>query len=227
MKTSLLFISLLLCLVACKPKNAEDQSTEATADSLTSPSTSSTQFGISDKNQPKGLNVGDAAPELMMTTSSGEKVSLASLYQDQALVIIFYRGYWCPSCNRHLSEFSERADELKATGAKLLAITPETYENIQTTKNNTGMTFTVISDTDASVMRAFDVLFEVTDKYQAMIQTNLKASISESNASKSAILPVPATFIINTDGSIVYKHFQLDYNNRATVEDILAHLPKN
>lgn len=222
MKKSFLFIYLLLCLAACKQKDSQETSTKTTTDSI-----SSSQFGISDESQPRGLKVGDFAPELVLTTSTGEKLNLASLYKNQALVIIFYRGYWCPSCSRYLSEFSDRSTELETAGAKLLAITPETYENTRTTADKTGINFTIISDPDGAVMQAFDVLFKVTDKYQSMIETNLNASISETNASKKAILPVPATFIINTDGTIVYKHFELDYNNRASVDDILKHLPED
>lgn len=123
-----------------------------------------------------------------------------------------------------MSEFSDRASEIEAANVKLLAITPEAYENTEVTKDKTDINFTVISDADGSIMEAFDVAFKVTNKYQSMIETNLKASISETNASKKAILPVPATYIIDTDGKIVYKHFDLDYNNRASVNDILSHL---
>lgn len=224
MKIPILFLTLLLCLTACKKNNSTPSEEARTSDTLSKPSPSFSEFGISDKSQLNGLKVGEDAPQLNLTTSSGEQQSLASFYKDQALVVIFYRGYWCPSCNRYLSEFSERSDELKAKGVKLLAITPESYENIKTTKNETGLNFTVISDTDGNVMKAFDVLFEVTEDYQDMIETNLKASISESNASKKAILPVPATYIIDTTGTIVYRHFDLDYNNRASVDDILKHI---
>ncbi|NEV93320.1 AhpC/TSA family protein [Psychroflexus sp. YR1-1] len=226
MKTPFFFLSLLLCLSACKQNSVQDASEEVKTNPLVTQPRSLKQFGISDTNQPKGLNTGDKAPELLMTTSAGEQMSLASLYKDQPLVIIFYRGYWCPSCSRYLSKFSERSDELKATGARLLAVTPETYENIETTKNETGLNVTVVSDTDGSVMKAFDVLFEVTEEYQEMIQTNLNASISETNTSQKAILPVPATYILNTQGEIIYKHFNPDYNQRASVDDILKNLPK-
>lgn len=68
--------------------------------------------------------------------------------------------------------------------------------------------------------------FKVTEDYQAMIQDKLKASIAETNANKQAELPVPATFIIDKTGKIVYKQFNPDYKVRASVDDILNNLPK-
>lgn len=75
-------------------------------------------------------------------------------------------------------------------------------------------------------MEAFDVKFDVTKEYQEMIQDKLGVSVSETNANKESVLPVPATFIIDKNGKIVYKQFDPNYKNRASVQDILAHLPK-
>lgn len=74
-------------------------------------------------------------------------------------------------------------------------------------------------------MKAFDVNFDVTEAYQEKIQTKLDASISETNGDEKAVLPVPATFINNKGGKIVYRQFDPDYHNRASVDDILANLP--
>lgn len=161
-----------------------------------------------------------------MKSSESEEISLESLYRDKSLVVIFYRGYWCPACSRHLSEFAERAIEIENAGAQIIAVTPETYENAEKTIDNTGIDFTVISDADGSVMSAFDVLFDVTDDYNEMIEDKLNASIREINGNKDATLPVPATFIIDTKGKIVYRQFNPDYKQRASVNDILENLPK-
>lgn len=183
-------------------------------------------LGISPQSNPQGLKAGELAPDVVMNTSEGISVSLREFYQDQPLVIIFYRGYWCPACNKYLSAFSERTQEIEAAGAKVVAITPETYENAQTTAKNTGIDFTVISDADGKIMNAFDVSFDVTEEYQTKIKENFDASIAETNASKEAVLPVPATFIIDTDGQIIYRQFDPNYKNRASVDKILEHLPQ-
>lgn len=183
-------------------------------------------LGMKDTYIPKGLNIGDDAPKLNFTTADNKKATLQSYYKKQPVVIIFYRGYWCPVCNKHLSEFAQKAKQIETAGAKLIAISSESYDNVAKTKEQTGANFTIISDTDGSIRKAFDVNFKVTEEYHAMIQDKLKASIAETNANKQAELPVPATFIIDKSGKIVYKQFNPNYKIRASVQDILNNLPK-
>lgn len=183
-------------------------------------------IGMDTTSIPIGLNVGENAPEITFTTANNKKEKLSSYYEKQPVVIIFYRGYWCPVCNKHLTEFAEKAKQIEAYGAKLIAISSESYDNVAKTKEQTGANFTIISDADGSIRKAFDVNFKVTDEYQEMIQDKLKASITETNANKQAELPVPATFIIDKSGKIVFKQFNPDYKVRASVENILNNLPK-
>ncbi|AXG73375.1 AhpC/TSA family protein [Flavobacterium arcticum] len=182
-------------------------------------------FGMDEADLPEGLNVGDTAPNITMTTDDNKKMKLADLYAEQPVVVIFYRAYWCPACEKHLSEFAEKAKDIEAKGVKLVAITPETYDNVDKTKKGTGANFTIISDTDGEIMKAFDVDYKVTESYQAMIGDKLNASVAETNATGKAVLPVPATYIIDTNGKIVYRQFNPDYKQRASVQEILDNVP--
>lgn len=228
MKKLIVTVLLALVFISCKKEAKEETQPETIVEETQTTETAIDYngLGIDETAIPKGLNVGDKAPELSFTTASNTKVTLASYYEKQPVVVIFYRGYWCPICNKHLSEFAEKSKEIEAAGAKLIAISSESYENSTKTIANNKIDFIVISDLDGSIMKAFDVKFEVTKEYQDMIQEKLNASISETNANKESVLPVPATFIIDKSGKIVYKQFDPNYKNRASIEDILAHLPK-
>ncbi len=182
-------------------------------------------FGMEEEDLPQGLKVGDTAPDIAMTTADNKKVNLKDLYAEQPVVVIFYRAYWCPVCIKHLSEFAEKAKDIEAKGVKLVAITSETYDNVDKTKAETGANFTIISDADGEIMKAFDVDFKVTESYQAMIGDKLNASVAETNATGKAVLPVPATYIIDTDGKIVYRQFNPNYRERASVQEIIDNLP--
>jgi len=225
MKKIFLIVSASILIVACNENKPSNQTSNNQANKDSTQKIDLTQFGMNENSNPKGLSVGDNAPAITMKSSESEDISLESLYRDQPLVVIFYRGYWCPACSRHLSEFAERAIEIENAGSKIVAITPESYENTEKTIVNTGIDFTVISDADGSVMRAFDVQFGVTDEYSRKIEDKLNASISETNGNNQATLPVPATFIIDTNGTVVYKQFNPDYKQRASVDDILKNLP--
>lgn len=228
MKNLILTLSLALVFISCKNEAKEESQPETVVEETqtTEITVDYASLGIDETAIPKGLYVGDDAPKLNFTTTDNKKETLASYYGKQPVVIIFYRGYWCPVCNKHLTEFAEKAKQIEAAGAKLIAISSESYDNVAKTKEQTGANFTIISDADGSITKAFDVNFKVTDEYQAMIQDKLKASIIETNANKQADLPVPATFIIDKNGKIVYKQFNPDYKDRASVEDILKNLPK-
>lgn len=183
-------------------------------------------LGIETSDIPEGLNVGDMIPDLSFTNANNQLEAFKTYYEKQPIVVIFYRGYWCPICNQHLSEFAEKAKDIETAGAKLIAISPESYENVAKTKEQTSADFTIISDLDGNIAKAFDVTFEVTNDYQAMILDKLNASIIETNANKKGELPIPATFIIDKTGKIVYRQFDPDYKNRASVEEILKNLPQ-
>ncbi|TRZ43098.1 peroxiredoxin-like family protein [Robertkochia solimangrovi] len=201
---------MLLFVVACSQAQSLDYS----------------KYGMEAADVPVGLQKGDKAPEIMMTLDDGTDVSLAELYKKQPVVVLFYRGYWCPVCNRYLADFAKDAEKIEAKGAKIVAVTPQTYENAAMTAEKTGVGFTIVSDKDGSIMKAFDVDFKVTEDYQQKILKGLNTSIAETSAFEEAVLPVPATFIIDKNGVVVYRQFDPDYRNRASVKDILANLPE-
>lgn len=182
-------------------------------------------YGMQSKDIPKGLEKGSKAPHVELLIQ-GKKVALSDIYKDQIVAIIFYRGFWCPYCNKQLSEFATRAKELESRKVKLIAITPESEKGIEKTKEKTKANFTIVSDVDGSIQKAFDVDFSVTDGYVSKVNKMLNVSIPENNANGEAELPVPATYVINTKGEIIFSQFDPDYKNRASIDDILNNLPK-
>lgn len=182
-------------------------------------------FGIDmEGNIPKGLNVGDKAPAFVLKDVDGNEVSSEKLLAEQEIVVIFYRGEWCPVCTKYLSNLNDSLEYITAKGAKVLAIGPETLENSAKTKEKTDADFTILSDSDQKVAVAYEVLFDVTDKYAKKVKTFLRTSIAENNNSDKAQLPVPATFIIGKDGVIKFKQFDYNYKNRASIKAIIDNL---
>ena len=219
----IILVLALVSIIACKNKEAKSVVEETTTETMTESAIDYESYGMQPEDAPKGLEKGSKAPVVDLTIDD-KKVALAELYKDQKVAIIFYRGYWCPSCNKHLSEFATKAKDLEAKGVKLIAITPETQESVDRTKEKTGADFTIVTDVDGTLLKAFDVDYNVTDAYLGKVNEKLKVSIAENNAMGQAQLPVPATYVIDTDGTIIYSHFNPDYGKRASVDDILAAL---
>lgn len=183
------------------------------------------KYGVDEEQYlPKGLNVGEKAPAFNVNSIDGVGINTNAILQEKELVIIFYRGDWCPVCSRYLSNFNDSLKFIQEKGAEVLAIGPETSENAKNTQEKTEADFIIISDSTQQIAKSFDVLFDVTKGYQKKIKTFLGTDIAENNGSDKAQLPVPATFVIGKDGIIKYKQFDFDYKNRASVKDILEHL---
>ena len=170
------------------------------------------------------LEVGSVAPDFKAKDQFGNMISLSEMTQDGPVLIIFYRGYWCGICQKNLSEFQEEFSSLSSAGVQVLAIAPEVESNIDKTIDQNSLQFSVIADADNSIMESYHVAFNVTQDYQDKVVKYFDTTLEEINGQEDPVLPVPATYLINTDGTIKYVHHDINYGNRATVKDILNQL---
>lgn len=184
------------------------------------------KFGIDTINfaAPKGLKVGEKASNFTLSGPSGS-ITLYNELKKGPVVLFFYRGNWCPVCNRYLSSLNDSSQLITAEGASILAISPETMENSTLTSSNiTHHNITVLSDSNNVVSEQYKVLFKVNNNYQNKINLFLFTDIAKHNGTEEAFLPIPATYVINTDGIILYRQFDYNYKNRASVKEILSAL---
>lgn len=176
------------------------------------------------QNAPKGLNMNDQAPGFSAKDQNGEVVSLENELKKGPVVLVFYRGQWCPYCNRQLKQMEDSLPLIKARGASVLTITPEKPENIIKTIAKTKTSNSILHDEGLKIMKSYEVAFRVDDK---TIKAYKKYGIdfTEANgATNGANLPVPAVYIINQKGKIIYRYFDTDYRKRSSVKEILEHL---
>lgn len=176
------------------------------------------------QQSPKGLLVNDKAPGFKAKDQSGKTVNLEEELKKGPVVLVFYRGQWCPYCNRQLKKLEDSLSFITAKGARLIAITPEKPENITKTINKTNATYPIVFDDGLVIMKKYDVAFEV-DKKTVERYKGYGIDFTEANgANNNEHLPIPALFVIDKNGTIVFRHFDPDYTKRASVADILAHL---
>jgi len=172
---------------------------------------------------PDGLKAGDPAPEFLARDQSGRLVSLKQTLQKGPVVLVFYRGQWCPFCNKQLSQYNDSLNLLTAHGATVLAVTPENATNVRLTVEKTKASFSILSDTGLHIMKMYKVNFAVDEKTVARYK-GYGIDFDQVNGGNGANLPVPATYIIDPGGKIRYVFFNTDYRKRASVLDILDHL---
>ncbi len=171
-----------------------------------------------------GLSVGDKVNDFSGIVQDGNKVQLSELLIKGKVVVVFYRGQWCPICIPHLKKLQDGLMEVREKGASILIITPEKQENIRKTILKTSITIPIIYDENYKIMEGFDVAFVPDKGLRFMYNTMLHADLKNAHSDDSQILPVPATFIIDTDSKITWRHFDRDYKKRANIEEILNQL---
>lgn len=180
-------------------------------------------FNLNAQDGPKGVNVNDKAPEFSAKSQDGKSVSLKEKLKTGPVVLVFYRGQWCPYCNRQLKNLEDSLSLITAKGATLIAVTPEKPENIIKTIEKTKATYPILFDEGLKIMKSYDVAFAVDPKTIERYK-GYGIDFTEVNGVNGTNLPVPAVYIINKNGEVVYRYFDADYRKRPSVKDLLDHL---
>ncbi|MFM2339145.1 MAG: hypothetical protein RL115_2338 [Bacteroidota bacterium] len=181
------------------------------------------KIGIPAQEAPEGLFIASKAPDFKAMDQNGKPIRLKDLSKKGKVIIVFYRGEWCPFCNRFLSRLQDSLSFITERGATLLAISPETKENMGKTieKNKAGFSF--IHDADLKIMKAYNVAFEVPENTITRYR-NAGIDLEKKNGANSKFLPVPAVYVIDEEQTITYRFFETDYKKRPDVKDILKML---
>lgn len=168
-----------------------------------------------------GLEVGAQAPRFTLSGADGEPVALADRLAVGPVVLAFYRGAWCPVCNIELRTLQERLDDITARGASLVAISPQAPDDSLPFAERMALGFDVLSDLDQSVADAYRIRFRLSDEIIEQYQ-EWGLLLPDMNADGSWDLPVPATYVIDTSGTIRARHVDPDYRRRMEPDEILA-----
>lgn len=180
------------------------------------------QFAMA-QEAPFQLNVGDEALNFQGIDQNGKAFELYDALEKGPVVLMFYRGFWCPHCNKQLSQMEDSLNFITDKGGIVVAVTPEKPESINKTIDKTGASFKIIHDKDLSIMNTYHVAFRMEE---ALLKKYKKWGIDldSANGENGPNLPVPATYIIGQDKKILFAFFDPDYKKRATVGKILQNL---
>lgn len=171
------------------------------------------------------LNVGGKMPDFTLSDAAGKTVNSKDLRKTGNLVIVFYRGAWCPFCNTYLRSLQKRLTDITAAGGRLIAISVETPDSSMAIAKKNEVAFTVLSDPGLETARKFGIVYQLaaeTDKQYKSYGLDL----AKRNAMGKPELPLSATYIVNKKGKIVYAFLEADYKKRAEPDVIIAELAK-
>jgi peroxiredoxin len=172
---------------------------------------------------PEGLFISSKAPDFKGKDQNGKEVRLKDLLKEGKVVLVFYRGQWCPYCNRELSRLQDSLQMIKAKGATLIAVSPEKPENISKTVEKTKAEYSILYDEGLKIMKAYEVEFEVPENTITRYR-NSGIDLEKNNGDNGKYLPVPAIYIIDQESTVTYRFFEPDYRKRPSVLEILSNL---
>ncbi len=188
MRAALVVLSVMVACTPAPPVRApQPELTEAQQPPMTAPVVVREAAGGS-----------DIAPGGMVTSAQNTNVELASLWQDHRVVLVFYRGHWCPYCQHQLDDLNKHFGDFEQKGATIVAVSVDSIADQQKMSQKFGLRFQLYSDPQLAVITKFGV-----DDYAAGISR-------------------PAVFVIEKGGTIAYKRVGDRPDDRPTTDEILA-----
>ncbi|WP_432089458.1 peroxiredoxin-like family protein [Streptomyces sp. bgisy095] len=169
------------------------------------------------------LATGAKAPRFTLASATGQAVSLDDLLAEGPVVLTFYRGAWCPYCNIALRALQQHHADIAARGARLVAVSPQIPDESLALTEKHDLVFDVLSDIGSDTAKQYGLAFDLPDDLAA-VYDRLGFDLQRVNGGHPRTLPLPATYVIDRDGTIRWTFVNADYTTRAEPADILAAL---
>jgi len=169
----------------------------------------------------KPIRVGATLPAKEVATLKGETISIKKFLGGKKTVLVFYRGGWCPYCNRHLAGLAQSTEALARMGFKLVGISPDLPAELKKSADKNKLTFELVSDSRGDLMQAIGVAFRVDDGTYTTYRDRFKVDLESFSGQKHHFLPVPTVLLVDEKGVIRFVHTNPDYKQRLSSEEIL------
>jgi peroxiredoxin len=173
------------------------------------------------------LRVGDNAPRFTVETVDDERFEFDPRNLEKPVVLISFRGGWCPFCNMHLSELRHAIPEIRGMGVDVLFLSGDRPELLlaslgrETQDEIDGLGYTILSDANAQAAIALGIAFKASDS-TIQRRRDKGDDIEESSMARHGVLPVPAVFAISREGIITFASANPDYKVRVPADELLA-----
>jgi len=169
------------------------------------------------------LKAGDRAPDFRLPDAGGGYVRLRNLLSKGPAVVSFYRGGWCPYCNLELRALQYALPAIQQLGARLVAVSPQTPDESLSTAEKNELAFAVLSDAGSTTAKAYGIAFDLAEELRP-IYARFGHALPDRNGDDTWVLPIPATYVIDTNGTVVFAFVDVDYRNRLEPAEIISAL---
>ncbi len=166
--------------------------------------------------------VGATAPSAKLPSPTGVPVDLSQAYSAGPTMLIFYRGGWCPYCTRQLADLATVMPEIEQLGVQVMAISPDDPEHLKKTLTATDLGYTLLSDSDMALSKAFGLAFKLDDETLTKYDEYGINLVAASGGQTHNLLPVPAVYLVDQQGVIRFVHWDANYKQRLDASDVVA-----
>jgi peroxiredoxin len=168
---------------------------------------------------------GEPMPPFLLPDQDGHLINLDDLLRRGPVVVSFHRGHWCPYCRLNADALAKIEPEVAAAGGQIIAITPEMQEFTAELKSDAKASFPILTDVDNGYALALNLAIWIDDQKRNAMTTS-GWGISPYQGNNCWVLPIPATFVVGTDGRVKARFVDPDYRKRMEIDDILVALKK-
>ena len=167
--------------------------------------------------------VGEPLPPFHLPDEAGRIVSLDALLSKGPVAVTFHRGHWCPYCRLNTNALAQAQKEVEREGSQIVAIMPDRQQFAEEFKNESNAQFPVLTDMDNGYALSLNLVFWVGMEMERMISA-AGWDIPNYQGNTSWMLPIPATFVVGTDGKVKARFVDPDYRKRMAIEDMIEAL---
>ncbi len=164
---------------------------------------------------------GEPMPPFVLPDESGRLVALPALLERGPLVVMFFRGHWCPYCRLNVRAVIKAYDRIRALGANVVAIMPETQEYAAKFRTEADASFPVLTDLDNGYALSLNLAIWLGTDIERLLHY---LDMPGFHGNDGWVLPIPATFVVGRDGIIKARFVDPDFRRRMEIEDLISAL---
>jgi peroxiredoxin len=165
---------------------------------------------------------GEPMPPFHLPDENGRIVSLAQLLAKGPAAVTFHRGHWCPYCRININALARAQERIAADGGQTVAIMPDRQQFVSELKSAGKVPFPILTDMDNGYALSLNLAIWIGAEMQKMLEG--RRDLPSFQGNDSWMLPIPATFVVGTDGLIKARFVDPDYRKRMAIDDLLAAL---
>jgi len=167
--------------------------------------------------------VGEPMPPFLLPDDQGHLVSLEEVLSKGPVALAFHRGHWCPYCMLNSRALAEVVEQAAAFSGQIIGITPEQQHYTRQQKDEARADFRILSDLDNGYALSLNLAIWVGAEMQ-QVMFEFGGDLPRYQGNPSWFLPIPATFVVATDGIIRARFVDPDYRKRMEIDDLIGAL---